>query len=119
MEENMKKALDTRANKLNSALRDRTERSVEAPVVSFNKYGVKRLNDRLIAALVAALSFLVISAMTTSIFIGLAFATLSGVATKLFLKQRIEQRQAQLTQIWPEIIDTVYRDWETGSSAQG
>jgi len=112
----MKKALDTRANKLNSALRDRTERSVEAPVVSFNKYGVKRLNDRLIAALVAALSFLVISAMTTSIFIGLAFATLSGVATKLFLKQRIEQRQAQLTQIWPEIIDHLVAGLYSGMS---
>jgi len=112
----MKKALDIRANKSNSALRDRTERSVKASVVSFNKYGVKRLNDRLIAALVAALSFLVISAMTTSIFIGLAFATLSGVATKLFLKQRIEQRHAQLTQIWPEVIDHLVAGLYSGMS---
>ena len=112
----MKKALDIRANKFNSAFRDRADRSVEASDVGFNKYRVKRLSDRLIAALVAALSFLVISAMTTSIFIGLAFATLSGVATKLFLKQRIEQRQAQLTQIWPEVIDHLVAGLYSGMS---
>ena len=112
----MKKALDTRANKFNSAFRERNDKSVDASAVSSNKYGVKRINDRLFASLVAALSFLAISVMTASIFIGLAFATLSGVATKIFLKQRIEQRQAQLTQIWPEVIDHLVAGIYSGMS---
>ena len=112
----MKKALDTRANRFNAAFRDRADKAFEASVISPTKNGTKKLNDGLIATLVASISFLAISAMTTSIFIGLAFATLSGVATKIFLKQRIEQRQAQLTQIWPEVIDHLVAGLYSGMS---
>ena len=74
------------------------------------------LSSGVISTLVGALSFLIVSAMTTSIFIGLAFAVLSGVACKQFLKQRKEQRQVQLTQIWPEVIDHLVAGLYSGLS---
>lgn len=76
----------------------------------------KRLSAGTIAFLVSALSFLIVSAVTTSIFIGAAFATLSGVAAKQFLKQRQEQRQAQLTLVWPEVIDHLVAGLYSGLS---
>lgn len=76
----------------------------------------KRLSAGTIAFLISALSFLIVSAITTSIFIGAAFATLSGVATKQFLKQRQEQKQAQLTLIWPEVIDHLVAGLYSGLS---
>jgi tight adherence protein B len=91
MEENMKKALVSRSNRI-------------------------ELSDGTITALVAALSFLVSSAMTASIFIGIAFATLSGVAARSFLKQRKDNRQAQLTLIWPEVIDHLVAGLYSGLS---
>ncbi|MFM1757517.1 MAG: hypothetical protein RL193_94 [Actinomycetota bacterium] len=74
------------------------------------------LSSGVISTLVGALSFLIVSAITTSIFIGLAFAVLSGVACKQFLKQRKEQRQVQLTQIWPEVIDHLVAGLYSGLS---
>jgi tight adherence protein B len=76
----------------------------------------KRLSAGTIAFLISALSFLIVSAMTASIFIGAAFATLSGVAAKQFLKQRQEQRQAQLTLVWPEVIDHLVAGLYSGLS---
>ena len=80
------------------------------------KIAGKVISDRIFAALVASLLFLVVSAMTTSIFIGAAFATLSGVATKQFLKQREVSKQHQLTNIWPEVIDHLVSGLYSGLS---
>ena len=94
MEENMKKALVSRSNQLK----------------------VTKPNDRVMAYLVAALSFLVVSSITSSIYIGIAFSILSGVACKQFLKQRANQRSAHLTQIWPEVIDHLVAGLYSGLS---
>ena len=80
------------------------------------KIAGKVISDRIFSALVASLLFLVVSAMTTSIFIGAAFATLSGVATKQFLKQREVSKQHQLTNIWPEVIDHLVSGLYSGLS---
>ena len=80
------------------------------------KIAGKVISDRTFAALVASLVFLLVSAMTTSIFIGAAFATLSGVATKQFLKQREVSKQVQLTNIWPEVIDHLVSGLYSGLS---
>ena len=80
------------------------------------KIAGKVISDRIFAALFASLLFLVVSAMTTSIFIGAAFATLSGVATKQFLKQREVSKQVQLTNIWPEVIDHLVSGLYSGLS---
>lgn len=80
------------------------------------KIAGKVISDRTFAALVASFVFLLVSAMTTSIFIGAAFATLSGVATKQFLKQREVSKQVQLTNIWPEIIDHLVSGLYSGLS---
>jgi tight adherence protein B len=94
MEENMKKALVSRNNRLQ----------------------VKKLNDRVMAYLVAAFSFLIVSSMTSSIYIGLAFSILCGVACKQFLKQLANQRSEHLTQIWPEVIDHLVAGLYSGLS---
>jgi tight adherence protein B len=93
MEENMKKALDSR-----------------------DKFRNPKLSKQTIALLIAALSFLMASAITSSIFIGSALATLSGFATKQFLNQREVNRHAQLTQIWPEVIDHLVAGLYSGLS---
>lgn len=93
MEENMKKALDSR-----------------------DKFRNPKLSKQTIALLIAALSFLTASAITSSIFIGSALATLSGFATKQFLNQREVNRHAQLTQIWPEVIDHLVAGLYSGLS---
>ncbi len=93
MEENMKKALDSR-----------------------DKFRNPKLSRQTIALLIAALSFLTASAITSSIFIGSALATLSGFATKQFLNQREVNRHAQLTQIWPEVIDHLVAGLYSGLS---
>ena len=80
------------------------------------KIAGKEISDRTFAALVASLVFLLVSAMTTSIFIGAAFATLSGVATKQFFKQRKVSKQVQLTNIWPEVIDHLVSGLYSGLS---
>ena len=80
------------------------------------KIAGKVISDRIFSALFASLLFLVVSAMTTSIFIGAAFATLSGVATKQFLKQREVSKQHQLTNIWPEVIDHLVSGLYSGLS---
>ena len=93
MEENMKKALDSK-----------------------DKFRNPKLSKQTIALLIAALSFLTASAITSSIFIGRALATLSGFATKQFLNQREVNRHAQLTQIWPEVIDHLVAGLYSGLS---
>lgn len=75
-----------------------------------------KLSESNLSLIVASLSFLIVCAITSSIFIGAAFATLSGVATKQFLKQRKENRQAQLNQIWPEVIDHLVAGLYSGLS---
>jgi tight adherence protein B len=76
----------------------------------------RKLSDRVLSSLIAALLFLLVSAMTSSIFIGAAFATLSGVATKQFLKQRETSKKGQLTNVWPEVIDHLVAGLYSGLS---
>ena len=76
----------------------------------------RKLSDRVLSSLIAALLFLLVSAMTSSIFIGAAFATLSGVATKQFLKQRETSKKSQLTNVWPEVIDHLVAGLYSGLS---
>jgi tight adherence protein B len=86
-------------------------------LVSKNRpFRIKQLSDRVVAYLLAALSFLIVTSITASIYIGLAFSTLCGVATKQFLKQRAEQRQTQLSQVWPEVIDHLVAGLYSGLS---
>lgn len=107
----MKKALDSRGNYKpvdNGMTSKRTLNELSAPRIE--------LSDGTISLLVAALVFLVATAITSSIFIGAAIATLSAVAAKSFLKQRHENRQAQLTLIWPEVIDHLVAGLYSGQS---
>jgi tight adherence protein B len=76
----------------------------------------RKLSDRVLSCLTGALLFLLVSAITSSIFIGAAFATLSGVATKQFLKQRETSKKGQLTNIWPEVIDHLVAGLYSGLS---
>lgn len=85
-------------------------------LASKNRSQKPKISDLTLSLLIAAISFLVVSAMTTSLFIGLAFATLSGVAARQFLNQRKENRQAELTQIWPEVIDHLVAGLHSGLS---
>ncbi|MEY2597361.1 MAG: hypothetical protein RL182_444, partial [Actinomycetota bacterium] len=68
---------------------------------SRTKLSNPKLSKQTTALLIASLSFLTASAITSSIFIGIAFATLSGFAAKQFLKQKEVNRHVQLSQIWP------------------
>ena len=76
----------------------------------------RKLSNRIQSLLVAALLFLLVSAMTSSIYIGSAFSALSGVATKQFLKQREAEKKNQLTNIWPEVIDHLVAGLYSGLS---
>lgn len=78
------------------------------PVVSLG-IGTKSL-------LLASISLILVTAVTSSIYIGTAFATLLGFATKQFLNQRKANRQAQLAQVWPEIIDHLVAGLYSGLS---
>jgi tight adherence protein B len=80
------------------------------------KIAGRKLSDRIQSLLVAALLFLLVSAMTSSIYIGSAFSALSGVATKQFLKQREAAKKNQLTNIWPEVIDHLLAGLYSGLS---
>jgi len=103
----MKKALVSRSNR---------EAVMTSRDMKSHKKSHIELSDGTITALVSALSFLISSAMTGSIFIGTAFASLSGVAARSFLKQRKESKQAQLTLIWPEVIDHLVAGLYSGLS---
>ena len=76
----------------------------------------RKLSNRIQSLLVAALLFLLVSATTSSIYIGSAFSALSGVATKQFLKQRESAKKNQLTNIWPEVIDHLVAGLYSGLS---
>lgn len=80
------------------------------------QFAGRKLSDKVLSSLIAALLFLLVSAMTSSIFIGAAIATLSGVATKQFLKQRETSKKNQLTNVWPEVIDHLVAGLYSGLS---
>lgn len=65
----------------------------------------KAMDSRVKSTLFAALAFLISVALTASIFIGIAFATLFGAATLQYIKQGEQKRSEQLTAVWPEVID--------------
>lgn len=83
---------------------------------SKKNYTFTKLSDKVIVALVSALLFLLASAMTSSLSIGAAFATLSVAATKQYLKQKKENRNDLLTQIWPDVIDHLVASLYSGQS---
>lgn len=76
----------------------------------------KALDSRTKTLLVAALAFLLTSALTSSVFIGIAFATLTGAATSQFIKQREIKRSEELALIWPEVIDHLVSGLYSGLS---
>ena len=76
----------------------------------------KALGIKTKSAMASALALLFASAMTGSLFIGLAFATLSAAATNQYLNQRIAKKQEKLSQIWPEIIDHLVAGLYSGLS---
>lgn len=77
---------------------------------------LNKKNDLVTASLIAAITFLLASALTSSLAIGAAFCTLTGAASKQFLKQRKENRHSQLSQIWPEVIDHLVAGLYSGQS---
>lgn len=76
----------------------------------------RKLSNKVLSGLMASLLFLLVSAITSSIFIGAAFATLSGVATMQYLKQRETSKKSQLTNVWPEVIDHLVAGLYSGLS---
>jgi tight adherence protein B len=84
---------------------------------NFKAFGIlNKQNDLLTASLVAGITFLLASALTNSLTIGAAFCTLTGAASKQFLKQRKENKQNQLTQVWPDVIDHLVAGLYSGQS---
>lgn len=76
----------------------------------------KALHTKTQITLVAALALLLASVMTQSIFIGVAFATLSGFATNQYLENRKLHRVEQLSLIWPDVIDHLISGLYSGLS---
>ena len=76
----------------------------------------KALGTRTKSFLVAGLALIIASAVTGSIYIGGAFATLAGFSTFQILKQRQEKRAEQLSMIWPEVIDHLVAGLYSGLS---
>lgn len=76
----------------------------------------RKFSDKTLSAFMVAILFMLVSAITTSIFIASAFATLSGVAAKQFLKQREAAKKSQLTSVWPEVIDHLVAGLYSGLS---
>ena len=77
---------------------------------------LNKQNDLVTASLVAAITFLLASALTSSLTIGAAFCSLVGAASKQFLKQEKENRQNQLSQVWPDVIDHLVAGLYSGQS---
>ena len=77
---------------------------------------VKELSNATKACLTASLTFLISSSLTSSVFIGTALAILSAVATIQYLKQKANQKYAQLSQAWPEVIDHLVSGLYSGLS---
>lgn len=65
---------------------------------------VKLSNNQLIL-LTCAIATLIATGVTNSIIIGLAFMVLTAIGTRQYLRNRVVNRQTQLGQIWPEVID--------------
>lgn len=76
----------------------------------------KALGSRTKTLLVASLAFLLSIALTSSVFIGISLATLSGAATSQFIKQREIKRSEELALIWPEVIDHLVSGLYSGLS---
>lgn len=76
----------------------------------------KALGFKTKSFLIAALALMVAGAMTGSIYIGMAFATLSGFASYQFFKNQIEHRAEQLALVWPEVIDHLISGLYSGLS---
>lgn len=76
----------------------------------------KAMGSRTKSTLLAGLALLVSTSVTGSIFIGIAFATLTGVATMQLIKQRAEKRSEQLGLVWPEVIDHLVSGLYSGLS---
>lgn len=87
----------------------------KALVTNFNN-SVLSLGIGTKSLLLASISLILVTAVTSSIYIGAAFATLLGFATKQFLNQRKTNRRAQLAQVWPEIIDHLVAGLYSGLS---
>ena len=84
---------------------------------NFKVIGIlNKKNDLVTASLVAGITFLLASALTSSLTIGAALCTLTGAASNQFLKQRKENRQNQLSQIWPDVIDNLVAGLYSGQS---
>jgi tight adherence protein B len=84
---------------------------------NFKEIGIlNKKNDLVTASLIAAISFLLASALTSSLAIGAAFCTLTGAASKQFLNQKKENRQNQLSQVWPDVIDHLVAGLYSGQS---
>lgn len=64
-----------------------------------------KLSDKQLILLVSAIASLIATSLTKSVAIGLTFTVLSALATRQYLKNKIINRQTQLEQIWPEVID--------------
>ena len=65
----------------------------------------KALGYKTKSLLIATLTLTVVSALTGSMYIGLALSTLSGFAIYQYFKNRNVHRAGQLALIWPEVID--------------
>jgi tight adherence protein B len=106
----MKKAL--RSNNQSVAIRKDSSQNTCAKKSNFNRGS----SDLLKSLLASALTLLIASSITRSLFIGLAFATLVGAATAQYLKQRKAQRKTLLSQVWPEVIDHLVSGLYSGLS---
>ena len=116
----MKKALRSNNNQL--AIRKGNSENGNVKEASLQKAGIKKSNfnkgssDLLKSLLASALTLLIASSLTRSLFIGLAFATLVGAAAAQYLKQRQAQRKTLLGQVWPEVIDHLVSGLYSGLS---
>jgi len=116
----MKKAL--RINNQSVSIRKGDSQNTRIQKASLDKASINKSNlnkgssDLLKSLLASALTLLIASSLTRSLFIGLAFATLVGAATAQYLKQRKAQRKILLGQVWPEVIDHLVSGLYSGLS---
>ena len=65
---------------------------------------------------VSVLALLIFIIFTKSLSIALAFAFLTGIATRQYLKQRALKKKTLLGQVWPEVIDHLISGLYSGLS---
>ena len=85
-------------------------------LLAANKGNNRKLTPKVLIFLVASLSLLISSSITSSFTIGIAFALISTAAAQQFLHQYEERRKDQLSQIWPEVIDHLFSGLYSGLS---